>query len=284
MNQKTFVLLCAFAAFAVLATACGAPAIPVPEPPPTSVPTLPSVDEEPLPLPAYQIGNTIFMTTGEWAPFTSETMEGNGFFTEIVTAVFQEMGREPEYIFYPWVRAEEAVASGESWAAFPYSYNDERAQTYTFSDNVAYSTTVFFYYKPHMEAVEWEQLEDLQPYLVGTVTGYYHEALFADAGLNTDSSPDEESGIRKLQAGRIDLFPMSDLVGWALIRELFPDEVDNFGVLERPLDQTEICMMVLTSDPQALQLLDEFNVALQAIKDNGTYEEILTRYNLTIQP
>ncbi|RPJ28945.1 MAG: hypothetical protein EHM33_02775 [Chloroflexi bacterium] len=248
---------------------------------PTPVP--PTATPEPAgpAAPAYENGNTIVLTTGEWVPYTGETLAEYGFFTEIVTAVFDEMKMTPDYMFYPWERAEKAIGDGEAWGAFPYSANEERAKTFAWSDNIAYGRTTFFYYKPHMEAITWEKLEDLQPYVVGSVTGYYHETMFADAKLNVDASSDEASGVKKLQAGRIDLFPMADLVGWALIKELFPDEVENFGVLEKPLDQTELCIMVSKSDPEALKLLDEFNAALQAIKDNGIYEEILTKYGLT---
>lgn len=247
---------------------------------PTPVPPTPTPEPVEPTGPSYQDGNTIVLTTGEWAPYTGEALAEYGFFTELVSAVFDEMGKTPKYEFYPWERAEKAIGDGGAWGAFPYSTNEERAKTFAFSDNIAYGRTVFFYYKPQMEAVSWEKLEDLQAYTVGTVTGYYHEAMFAEAKLNVDASADEASGVKKLQAGRIDLFPMADLVGWALIKELFPDEVDNFGILDKPLDQTELCIMVLKSDGEALKLLDEFNAALQTIKDNGVYDEILAKYGL----
>ncbi len=273
--MKPKLLSFVFVLLVIMLVGCTPASTPTPVPPtPTPEPVKPAG-------PAYEDGNTIVLTTGEWAPYTGEALENQGFFTEITTAVFKEMGKTAKYVFYPWERAEKAVGDGEAWGAFPYTPNEERAKTYTFSNNVVYSTTYFFYYKPHMQAVTWEKLEDLQPYTLGTVTGYYHEKLFADAQLTTDSSADEASGLKKLQAQRIDLFPMNDLVGWALIKELFPNEVDNFGVLEKPMDQTELTIMVSKSDPEALKLLDEFNAALQKIKDNGVYDQILTKYGLS---
>lgn len=275
MNTKLLSIIL-LASVVILSVGC----TPVSTPAPTPVP--PTATPEPAgpAAPAYVDGNTVVLTTGEWAPYTGEALAEYGFFTEIVTAVFDEMGKAPSYMFYPWERAEKAIGDGESWGAFPYSPNEERSKTFAFSDSLAYGRTAFFYYKPHMEAVTWEELTDLKPYMVGTVTGYYHEPLFAEAQLNVDASADEASGVKKLQAGRIDLFPMADLVGWALIKELFPDEVDNFGVLEKPLDQTDLCIMVSKSDPEAIKLLDEFNAALQAIKDNGVYDQILAKYGL----
>ena len=220
------------------------------------------------------------MTTGEWAPYTSETLEGYGFFTEIVTAIFDEMGRTPQYEFYPWQRAEQAVQDGEAWAAFPYSYSEERALTFAFSDAVANSTTVFFYYKPHMEAVKWEELADLKPYTIGGVLGYFYEGTFKEAGLTTDYTSSEELAIKKLQAGRVDLLPMTPLVAWPQIKTLFPDEVENFGTLEKPLAETTLCLMIQKDNQESVLLLEQFNAALQAIKEKGVYQEILTKYGI----
>ncbi len=57
---------------------------------------------------------TITLVTGEFPPFTSEALEHRGFSAEIVSAVFQEMGKEVEYKFYPWRRCEELVQNRES--------------------------------------------------------------------------------------------------------------------------------------------------------------------------
>ncbi len=51
----------------------------------------------------------ITLVTGEFPPYTSKTLEHRGFSTEIVSAVFQEMGKEVEYKFYPWRRCEDLV-------------------------------------------------------------------------------------------------------------------------------------------------------------------------------
>ncbi|MCK5673052.1 MAG: transporter substrate-binding domain-containing protein, partial [Spirochaetales bacterium] len=87
------------------------------------------------------------MATGEWTPYTSESMEHYGFFTQIVTEVFKEMGVEYKYVFYPWRRCYDSVLNSSVWAAFPYSYTEERAQDVMFSDAIAYSSTKLFYYK-----------------------------------------------------------------------------------------------------------------------------------------
>lgn len=276
LKQSTIAWVCVTLLFGVLCTgACGG----VTPAAPTAAPEVTGASPSPTPPPAGQ--EAVIMTTGEWAPFTSESMEGYGFFTEIVTAVFEEMGRPPQYEFYPWQRAEQAIRDGNAWAAFPYSYNEERAQTFAFSDAVADSTTVFFYYKPHMEAIEWEDLADLKPYRIGGVLGYFYEEPLEEAGLTTDYVGSEDLALQKLQAGRVDLVPMTPLVAWIQINTLFPEEVDNFGTLEKPLAETTLHLMIRKDDASAVQLMEQFNAALQAIKEKGAYQEILARYGMT---
>lgn len=278
MDKKA---ICAILLFGLVLTAACGGTTPTPTPMPTPLP--PTATPEPGPpiaAPTTQARDTVVMTTGEWAPFSSESLDGLGFFTEIVTAVFDEMGMTPQYEFYPWQRAEQAVADGAAWAAFPYSYNEERALTFTFSDPVASSTTLLFYYKPHMESVEWEELEDLQPYRVGGVLGYFYESMLNEAGLTTDYASSEELAIKKLQAERVDLLPMNNLVAWNHIRALFPDQVQDFGTLEKPLSENALHLMILKDSPESLLLMEQFNAALQAIRDKGIYQEILTRYGI----
>ncbi len=72
--------------------------------------------------------NSLPIVTGEWIPFTSKSMKHYGKFTQRVTIVFQEMGIEPAYRFYSWQRCFDAVIKGRAWAAFPYSYTEDRVK------------------------------------------------------------------------------------------------------------------------------------------------------------
>ncbi len=59
------------------------------------------------------------LATGEWPPYTSEHLEGDGFFTELITASVHEMGMTPKYSFYPWARGEMKTLDGEVFGTFP---------------------------------------------------------------------------------------------------------------------------------------------------------------------
>lgn len=238
----------------------------------------------PAPTETAASSNKILFATGEWAPFTSESMDGKGFFTEIVTAVLNEMGAEYEYAFYPWERCEKAVESGNVWAAFPYAYTAERAEKYLYSEKMAFAYTKFFYYKknPNSGKFKYDTLEDLKNFKVGGINGYFYKDAFDKAKLNVDWVSNEDEALKMLIKGRIDLAPFSELAGWDMIKKNFPDEVDNFAILDKPInaDNADLSLIVSKAYPNSQELLDKFNKAFQTIKDNGTYDSIMKKYNL----
>ncbi len=244
----------------------------------TATPTAPATQQ---PAPTATTDQTVVLATGDWAPYTSETMENYGAFTEIVSAVFKEMGVPVKYVFYPWKRAEDEVKAGNVFAAFPYIETEERLKEYDFSEPVFISTGKFFYMPQKQKSeITYDKLEDLQSYQVGGVLGYWYEAPFKAAGLQTDYVHSDELNLQKLYAGRVDLAASEELVGWALIKKLYPQEVDQFATVEKPLNEDALRLIVSRKYPAAAGLLQKFNAALKIINTNGTMQQILIKYGL----
>ena len=221
------------------------------------------------------------IVTGEWAPFTSEKMDGYGFASEVTTAVIQQMGMEVKYEFYPWKRCEHLIQKGKAWGAIPYAKNEDRETKYAFSDGLVFSRSVFFYYKDKLDGVDWKSYKDLKPYKLGGVLGYGTHENLEKQGLTVEFTPDVTMSFKKLKAGRIDLFSMNELVGRDLIQKLFPDEVSLFNVLPTPELEDSLFLIVDKNNAEAVQRLETFNKALKVIKENGVYQAILKKYNLT---
>lgn len=228
----------------------------------------PEIRAEPIPL-----------VTGEWPPYTSEKLDKKGFATEILVEVFQEMGKEVEITFYPWRRCEEMVKKGKVWATFPYAYTEERHRDYLMSDKMADTNSNFFYYKEN-KGYQYETLEELKAYKIGGLIGYFYEEPFKEAGLDVNYTYDEVSLIRLLINGKADLAPMNTYVGWYMINTHFPEKAQDFDFIEPALMVGTSHVMASKDYPGAAQLLEEFNAALQRIKDRGVYEDILRKNGL----
>ncbi len=222
---------------------------------------------------------TLVLATGEWPPYSSAAMDDQGVFPAILAMVFTEMGVDHEIRFYPWKRCYQMVRDGEIWGAFPYSRTQRRLQEVLYSDSVAYSTTVFFTYgnKP---AIQYKDLADLAPWHIGGISGYFYEEQFDKAGLRVTYVPDERSALQMLVAGRVDLVPVNELVGWHLIREMFPGQGERFHVLERPLSHNELSVIVSPDRPGSQRMLERFNRALAKVLASGASRAILESHGL----
>jgi len=223
----------------------------------------------------------IVLATGEWSPYTSASLEEFGVFTKIVSAVFKELGLQPVYKFMPWKRAEKMVEMGEVFAAFPYVVTEERQKKFDYSERVAFSTGRLFYYqKRFSEKIPFRTLKDLKPYKVGGVRGYWYESIFKKAQLDTYFVNSEKQIIMMLHMNRVDVVPMDELVGWQLIRQLYPEDVQFFSTLEKPLNQNSLHLLISRKYENASTLTKQFNAALQRIREKGVHRSILQQYGI----
>lgn len=226
---------------------------------------------------------TLILATGEWPPYTSEHLEDYGFITAIVSEVVTEMGVETEYMFYPWRRCFDSVKKGKIWAAFPYAYTEERAKDVLFSEELGWACAKFFYYKDK-KGVTYKTLEDLRPYRIGGLIGYFYEETFKEAGLQVDYTTDEITAAKMLMAGRIDFMPSDELVWRYIIKQHFPEELHHFDTLEKPLETSGLYLIVSKSYPRSEEFLKQFNEALKTFKTTDRYMAILQKYGVQEQP
>lgn len=222
----------------------------------------------------------ITLVTGEWPPYTGEALSGGGIAVKLVKAVFAEMGRSADIRFYPWRRCEAYVQRGKAWAAFPYAFTAERRAQYPLSDTLFETSAAWFYYGEKMKSLTFREIEDLRPYKIGVATGYWYEKWLRQAGLRIDESSDDLTALKKLKAGRIDLFPVDQGVGIWLINQHFPEHRQYFGMLKQFLHANENGLIVSKSYLNSQTLLREFNEALHRVKARGMDRRILQQYSM----
>ena len=63
--------------------------------------------------PMEQPMKKVRIATGEWSPYVSQSIEGHGVITEIVTAVLNDMEVEHEYLFLYFYKCYDMVKKGE---------------------------------------------------------------------------------------------------------------------------------------------------------------------------
>lgn len=213
----------------------------------------------------------IVLATDDWEPYVSKTLAGHGQFSEIVTAIFKEMGMDVQYRFAPWRRVEALVQSGDVFAGIPYSCTPERRAFYECSEPIMNSSYVFFYNKKaYPNGINYTTLADLTRYRIGGVTGYWYESIFANAHLKVEYVIGDDLGIKKLYANRIDLAATDALVGWTLIKKLYPQEFNQFAIAGAPFATQKLHLLVSKKYPNGLELMQKFNATLKQMRVKGT--------------
>ena len=231
---------------------------------------------------AYSAQPVLVIATSELPPFISAEPD-NSFLTELLAEVADEMDVVFEFRFMPWPRCEIAVDTLQAWATMPYVPTPERNKKFLFSEPLYTKRTVLFHYSENGPRVPmtFTHLSELSPHRIGGVRGYYYLDRFAAAGLTLDLTNSEELSFRKLQAGRVELVPAVESVGWNIIHKTFPPQDHaHFYVLDTPLNVGYNHLMTSANYPQASHLLDRFNTALDTLRSNGVYNRIALRHGL----
>lgn len=226
----------------------------------------------------------VIFVTSEYDPYViKQDSTANGVFPDIVKAVFHELNIEVKFKFQPWKRCEMTVKEGGAFATFPYLINKQRSEVFDFSVPIIYFYPKFFYKKSKFpNGFKWSSLKDFQPYYLGCVRGYWYEDSFQKAGLTIKYVTSDIQNIKKLRNDRIDFTLIDELVGWSLVKGVYPDQVSAFAVAKKPESSDAFHLMVSRNYPDTKVLTKKFNKGLRAIKDNGTYHKIFLKYKVPI--
>ena len=221
------------------------------------------------------------MATGDWAPFTGEKLPSQGVCVAVVRAACKAGGLTEDTKFYPWVRCEAMVKSGEAFATFPYQMTDERRAKYAGSEPIIVAKSKIFYCSGVGKDIQWTSLKDFQKYRMGDVNGYWYTEAFTQNGIKADLANGSDLAFKMLQSGRFDYLIENELVGLETIKTLFPGETDKFKTLEKPYDESPFVLMVSRTYPNSEEILKKFNAGLAAIRQDGTYQDILKKSGIS---
>jgi polar amino acid transport system substrate-binding protein len=221
---------------------------------------------------------TIEITTGEYAPWTSESLKHGGFSTHVITEAFKLEGYDVNFTFYPWKRVYDAAKDGKRFHASAWWYtSEERARDFHYSAPLLVDSTVFFYIKDN-PIPDWETLDDLKGRRIGATAGYTYTPEFWEAAkskrLNIQEASSDELNFKKLLKGRIDMFPTSDLVGQKLLKEKFgPEESVKVAFHPRPLFAAPGHLLFSRQLENGEELMSIFNRGLMKLRDSGQYDQ-----------
>lgn len=219
---------------------------------------------------------TVALATGEYPPFVSEQLPEGGVTAVIVRAAFKTQGFDTQYAFLPWKRGMLETASSKFAGTFPYLKTPERETEFLYSRPIYADRFRMFVRKTAGLPVRWNQK------LLCIPLGYdttQVQSFVQEHQMRLAQPPEINHCFKMLQVGRVDAVWVSQLVGWATRNQLFGK---NSGIEAMDLNlvgSTDYFLIVSRKYPDAQSWLDRFNAGLKRIKDDGTYQRIVTRFH-----
>ena len=201
-----------------------------------------------------------------------------GLMVELMLELFQRIGQPLRMELYPWKRCIYMVRNRKADALMLTVKTVEREQ-------FAYFPTPFFvnkiqFFHKRDSPFSWNDFSDLKGLTIGIVDGAKYSQEFQDAivrhGLNVELVSSIEINLKKLQAGRIDITPVLDVVAASIIasEEGF---VGEFAVAEKPLKVTPMQMAIGRSS-RLMEYRDAINAAILEMKSDGTVTSVYAKY------
>ncbi|GAA5785447.1 hypothetical protein GCM10007860_03830 [Chitiniphilus shinanonensis] len=186
-------------------------------------------------------GESLTLGNGEWPPYFSASLPGQGSFSRIVQEALRLEGMQVQYVFQPWKRSLELARAGELDGSVGWMNTPERQRAFVVSVPILDSEWVVFYRRGHPVdgATDLDALARLR---WGATLGYdYGErlnGLFRRRGVQVEYTPRDEQNLAKLAAGRIDAFVMEREVGLMMLAQIPSRQAiayDATPVFSRPL-------------------------------------------------
>ncbi|HBD96307.1 MAG: hypothetical protein A2015_15400 [Spirochaetes bacterium GWF1_31_7] len=211
---------------------------------------------------------TVYLTTLEWAPYSSASLFDQGASIKVATEAFNAMGYTLVVEFYPWERTLNLAEKSDKYAGYlPEYYSDSITDNFYFSDAIGEGPLGFVENKSN--PIVWKTLNDLSSYTIGTVSGYVNtkdfDDLTAKGTIKVDSVVDDITNIKKVKGGRIPLAIIDENVFHYLIMINKTEDYGKHLQYNKKSLENKMIYVCFKKTPIGKEYLEIFNTGLKKI-------------------
>ncbi|MDX1757082.1 MAG: transporter substrate-binding domain-containing protein [Marinobacter sp.] len=213
--------------------------------------------------------------TLEVVPPGSDAVSFQGFSWDVLRESFHARGYTIELVITPWARAMTNINQGNVELLFPTGKNLERA-SYLSYPKTPLNEVDFRVYVSRDADIVWEGLASLEGRTIGMVRGYnLGDDWMQLDGIDKYPVNSIEQGFRMLRLGRLDGF-----AGYEINWDYILKQMGLQGQFEKlpVFGSSKEYVVGLTRSPGTPHLLAEFEAGMAAIKENGTYQRLVERW------
>ena len=207
-----------------------------------------------------------------------ENGEVKGIVVEIVKEVFKKMESPINITLYPWDRSLDMVNKGETDAIFTIFKNPQRDTFLDYSHEVLITQTVSLFVAKDSAIVFDGDLSTLCNCTFGIVRKVSYGSIFDGAvknGVirNIETSETGEENMKKLLHGRCDILVSNRYGALDIVKGM--NKRNHVRELI-PVLQSVPSYIAFSKKRRLTSLRDEFDSILRNMKDDGTYDRILS--------
>ncbi|MEN3030334.1 hypothetical protein BI343_05090 [Chromobacterium amazonense] len=220
----------------------------------------------------------ITLSNQEWPPYMGQELPYDGILSRLVKEAFARGGVDVAYRYYPNNRTLQSARNGQVDGSFGWAPTAERKRDLLYTLPVLSARMVFFQRKERPLA--WSRWSELKGARVGITVGNFYsddfDAQVKNGTLTVDNAPDDLINLRKLIAGRIDLFPIDQEVGKYLIAHHFsPAQGAELEAQNKTFWAAPLHVVIWRKHARGPELVERFNRGLKALQDSGDFERLL---------
>ncbi len=225
------------------------------------------------------VADPLRLVANAWAPYTDSRLLNDGLATDLVSTALKRAGYDSEYLEVPWARAIRGLQQSQYDIIISAWYSEERASFGLFSE--PYLSNRIRLIRRKGSEIGYRHLDDLYPYRIAIVRDYAYDPAFdTDARLNKVDVRSFEVAANMLAAGRVDLAVEDEYAaGFHFSRSLRSLRA-GLEFVSPPLSENGLHILVRRSLENAAQIVEGFNRAIEEMKADGTYEQVIDRHQL----
>lgn len=244
---------------------------------------IPASTIPPSPTPALQnsaTGIQVVFDTANYPFMYAENGQADGkaagLYPAIIEAVFKRMGTPVNVTSFPWKRALEMGERGEAAIGGIYK-NEQRLLVFDYSDPI-YTEHLYIFVRKG-ESFSYTTTDDLKGKMLGVIRGWSYGDVFdqaKEAGVfAVEENVSDIANFEKLLLSRVDCIIVDGLAAQQIIQKFgYQDQVER---LETPVT-TNDTFLVFAKSTQQTELLKRFNETLAAMKQDGSYDELVKSF------
>ena len=218
----------------------------------------------------------VVLATGEWPPFTGQSLPEQGLLCKVIRDIFAESGVSVDIVFRPWQRAMEEARLGKVDGTFLWRTSPQREGLFYFSLPLIQTEVVFFHRKN--TSFEWSELEDLKKYRFAGVIGLNYSEEFSqmekDGDVSISRMPETQQMFRALLWSRIHAVPAIKESGYFTISQMFDAAIVNTLVHHpKPLAVHPLHFLAGRKHERGMEVVELFDKGLRALHDKAVRSE-----------